>query len=79
MRQDKNIKKSRRGLVIYGTFLVGLGLLLQLWAMDILPGIEDSWPVFIILIGLALIVGNFFKKTDRTDTTGAPNDPGQVR
>jgi len=72
MKKDRDIKKSRRGLIIYGTILVGFGLYLQLRAMDIIPGIEDSWPILIILAGLALIIGNFFKRPDRTDTTRTP-------
>jgi hypothetical protein len=26
------------------------------------PGIEDSWPVIIVIVGLAIIVGAFFRK-----------------
>jgi hypothetical protein len=49
-------KKSSSGLVT-GLILLGLGIIFQLNSFNIVD-IEESWPVIIIVIGLALIAGS---------------------
>ncbi|MDD5427309.1 MAG: DUF5668 domain-containing protein [candidate division Zixibacteria bacterium] len=63
MKEDKkNI--SRRRPVISGFILLALGIYLQLWSMDLIPDFDKTWPLFIIIIGLALIFGAFTRKRE---------------
>lgn len=63
MKEDKN-NISRRRPVISGFILLGLGIYLQLWSMDLIPDFDKTWPLFIIIIGLALIFGTFTRKRE---------------
>ena len=60
--QTNDKRNGRTGRVIYGFILVGLGIYLQLWSMDLIPDFDQTWPIFIIIIGLAIILAAFFKK-----------------
>ena len=60
--QTNKKNSGRTGRVIYGFILLGLGIYLQLWSMDLIPDFDRTWPIFIIIIGLAIILGAFFKK-----------------
>ena len=60
--QTKDKKTRRGGRVVFGFILLGLGVYLQLWSMDMIPDFDRTWPVFIIIVGLAIILGAFFKK-----------------
>ena len=62
---DNDTKKrhhDRSGQVEGGTIVLGLGVLFLLINLDILPGLGDSWPVILIIVGLSLIIGGFIKK-----------------
>lgn len=59
--EDKKQHEERSGLLIGGTILLGVGFLFLLVNLDILPGLGETWPVFIIIVGLSLIIGGFFK------------------
>jgi len=60
--QANKKNSGRTGQIIYGFILLGLGVYLQLWSMDLIPDFDRTWPIFIIIIGLAIILGAFFKK-----------------
>ncbi|MBN1213536.1 MAG: hypothetical protein JXA92_13275 [candidate division Zixibacteria bacterium] len=60
--QTNKKKNGRAGRIVFGFILVGLGVYLQLWSMDIIPDFDQTWPIFIIIIGLAIIFGTFLKK-----------------
>jgi hypothetical protein len=58
---DNQVEKKhgdRSGHLIGGTILIGVGLLFLLINLDVFPGLEDLWPVFIIIVGVALIIGS---------------------
>ncbi|MEW5924281.1 MAG: DUF5668 domain-containing protein [Candidatus Zixiibacteriota bacterium] len=55
-------KKTNSGQIIGGIIVTGIGILFLLVNLGIIPGLEDTWPVFIIIVGLALIVGSMRKR-----------------
>lgn len=48
--------------VISGVILLGLGLYLLGIMNDLLPEISTSWPLLIVIVGVALIVKAFLRK-----------------
>ena len=71
MTEHNKNDDERSGLLIGGSIVAGVGILFLLVNMDIIPSLHDSWPVFIIIVGIALIIGGFAKKK-KTDITGQP-------
>jgi len=65
-RMSEESKKQERRPVISGFVWLGIGLYLQLMVLDFLPPPDQSWPVIIIIIGVAMIVGAFFRKPKST-------------
>ncbi len=55
-------ERNRKRPIISGVIWLGLGLYLLALHEGLAPGIEDSWPVIIVIVGLAIIVGAFFRK-----------------
>ena len=68
MDDKKKKQDNRSGLLIGGSIMIGIGLVFLLINLDVLPHMSDSWPIIIIVIGIALIIGGFGKKK-RTDKT----------
>lgn len=64
-------KDDSRGSVVSGIIILGVGLYFLAVNMGGLPGPGESWPVFLVIVGVALIVGNLFKKRRNDD----PNQP----
>jgi len=54
--------EDRSGMIIGGIIVLGVGLLFLLVNLEVLPGLGTSWPGFIVIVGLALIIGALFKK-----------------
>jgi len=42
-----------------GLIVLGIGVLFLLRNFGIIPDIGDMWPVILIIIGVALVVGSF--------------------
>jgi hypothetical protein len=57
--KDKQKAKKTRRPVVSGFILILIGLFLWFAQLNIL---EETWPVFIILLGAALIFGSFFAR-----------------
>lgn len=63
----KKVRKEKRPIVS-GIIFLGIGLFLLTQTTNLLPSIEQSWPIFIIIVGLALILGSLFKRKDNPDS-----------
>jgi len=63
----KKARKEKRP-IISGIIYLGIGLFLLTQTTNLLPPIEHSWPIFIIIVGLALILGSLFKRKDNSDS-----------
>lgn len=55
-------KDDARGSIIGGVIVLGVGLYFLAMNMDMIPGPGDSWPIFLIIVGLALVIGNLFRR-----------------
>jgi hypothetical protein len=55
-------KNDSGGSIVGGLIVLGVGLLFLGVNMDILPPVSESWPLFLVIVGVALIVGNLLKK-----------------
>ena len=65
-------KNDSRGSLVSGFIILGVGLYLLGVNTDVIPGPGESWPIFPIIVGAALIVGNLLKKKPSNDD---PNPP----
>lgn len=59
--ETKKKEDDRTGLVIGGSIVLGIGILFLLVNLDIIPGFDRMWPIFIIIVGLALLIGSLVK------------------
>ena len=64
---EKKESEDRLWTLIGGSIVTGVGILFLLINMDLLPPMEDTWPIILIIVGLALIIGTFFKKKKKSD------------
>ncbi|HKZ21780.1 MAG TPA: DUF5668 domain-containing protein [candidate division Zixibacteria bacterium] len=55
MEQDS--KKNSRSNLIGGIILIGVGFLFLLSNLGIVPQVGTMWPMFLIIVGIAIIVG----------------------
>lgn len=58
---------DRSGTVTGALILIGLGTLFLLINAGVLPDWGEIWPAILIVIGLAMLVGSFFKKTKKVE------------
>jgi uncharacterized membrane protein AbrB (regulator of aidB expression) len=66
-----NKQKDPRGKMVSGIILLGIGVVFLLNNFDILV-IDESWPLIIIIVGLALLVGALFRKQDSEPSAAPP-------
>ena len=59
---DHKEKEDRRGMVIGGLIVLGIGLVFLLGNLGIIPYIDQTWPLILVVIGLALLIGAAVKK-----------------
>ena len=63
---------QRRPPIVSGFIYLGLGLFL-LW-VD-LQDFQDTWPILIIVVGIALMIGAMLKGKRSSDDTAPPPPP----
>jgi hypothetical protein len=68
-------KDDRGGSVLSGIIVLGVGLFFLGVNMDILPPVGESWPMFLVIVGVALILGNVLKKQRSGDNSNSPPGP----
>ena len=73
-------REGGRGQITGGLIVLGLGLLFLARNLGWIPGFQVIWPVVLIVVGVALILGGFRKKrSDHREPaqTGSPPVPGE--
>ena len=64
-------QKSPHGKMVTGIILLGIGVLFLLNNLDIID-LDKSWPLLLIIIGLALLVGAMFRNKDAEPSAAPP-------
>jgi len=68
MSNDKGESDTRRGLVIGGLIVLGLGIFFLCAEMGWLSFISyNTWPVILIIVGIGLLIGAFVKPRAHQD------------
>jgi len=55
-------KEDRHGMVIGGLIVLGIGVIFLLSNLDIIPDLGKMWPLILVIIGIALLIGAVVKK-----------------
>ena len=66
--QDK--KEDRHGMLIGGLIVLGLGVIFLLSNLEIIPDFSTMWPLVLVVIGIALLVGAVVKKERKEEDQG---------
>lgn len=61
MTPEGSKREDARGMMIGGIIVLGVGILFLLQELDLIPDLSVLWPIFPIIVGLALIVGSLLK------------------
>lgn len=73
---DKKKKSKGNGSITAGFILVGMGLVFLLSNMGIIPDLGETWPLFLIIVGAALLIGALKDKhTPEQMPPMAPTEP----
>lgn len=65
---------ANHGQVQAGLIVLGVGVIFLLSNLGYIPDVGDMWPLFPIVVGIALIVGGLMRKGKRP---ASPRPPGQ--
>jgi len=66
-------KEDRHGMVIGGIIVLGIGIVFLLGNLRIIPHIGAMWPLILVVVGIALLVGAIVKKeAKKEDKTSEP-------
>jgi len=68
-------KNEGRGSIVSGIIILGVGLYFLGVNWDYLPPVGESWPFFLVIAGVALIVGNLFRRRGSNKEPGPPTRP----
>ncbi len=60
-------KDDRHGMVIGGLIVLGLGVIFLLSNLGIIPDFGMMWPLVLVVIGIALLVGAVMKKETKKE------------
>lgn len=66
MENEMREKQGQRGMIVSGLIVLGIGVLFLADEMGWIPGLHRSWPLILIVVGLALIAGAVFRKPSGT-------------
>jgi hypothetical protein len=69
-------RKKKRGSLNTGWLLIGVGSIFLLIEMDILPSMEHSWPLLLIIVGVLFLLAAR-KREDGTESLVEPALPAK--
>jgi len=62
MQNTMSSKETQPAKLITGIALVAVGIIFMLNSLDLIRGIDELWPLFMILIGLAFLIGFYLRR-----------------
>ena len=62
-------RDDRRGLLIGGLITLGIGVVFMLVNLDVIPNIGKMWPIFPIIVGIALIISSVLRSGGGRDAS----------
>ena len=65
-------KDDKRSSIVSGTIILGVGLFFLAVNYGWLDSVGESWPLFLVIVGVALIVGNIVNKRRSDDELNPP-------
>jgi hypothetical protein len=68
-------KNDGRGSIVSGIIVLGVGLYFLGVNWEYLPPVGDSWPFFLVIVGIALIAGNLFRRRRSEQEPDPPSSP----
>ena len=68
MDQDPKKCKDERSKLVGGIIVLGIGIVFLLSNLDVIPHIGRTWPLILIVVGFALLVGAV-RKRDQSGPT----------
>ena len=68
---DKKSGDERRGMLVGGLIVLGIGLVFLLSNLGIIPDIGEMWPLILVIVGISLMIGSFYKGK-KSDKSGQP-------
>ncbi len=71
-----DVPNKKTGSLTAGIILAGLGLVFLLANFHIIPRISRSWPLILIVVGAALVVGAMRDGQRSRSSDTPPPDPG---
>ena len=73
---DKKKKSKGNGSMTAGFIMIGIGLVFLLSNMGVIPDIDETWPLFLIIVGAALLIGALRARNAPDPVTPiAPSEP----
>ncbi len=70
-----DLQRDREGNLVGGLILLGLGIFFLLIELGIIRDFKRFWPVALIIVGLALIVGYFRRGPGSPEPPSPPQTP----
>jgi hypothetical protein len=77
-QSEKKVYDDNKGRITAGIIVLGIGLVFQLSVLELIPPIEDMWPMFMIIVGAALLFGALRdrgKKKETSQLSGTTSPP----
>ena len=69
----KEEKDDRHGMVIGGIIVLGIGVFFLLSNLDIIPDVGKMWPLILVVVGIALLIGAVIKREPKkSDKSSEP-------
>lgn len=75
MEKSKSCKESVSGKYFVGFILLGLGILFLLNNWGIIPSLHKTWPLILIIVGLAFLLGVGGKRESPNKTPSEEGEP----
>ena len=72
---SNSARNVNRGSIVSGVIILGIGLYFLGVNWDYIPPPDESWPFFLVIVGVALIIGHLVGGS-RQDKNPPPPTPG---
>jgi len=75
MEKSKSCQEGASGRYFAGFVLIGLGILFLLTTWGIIPSLHRTWPLILIIVGIAFLLGLGEKEKSSKDIPSQVEEP----